>query len=498
MELPDFTPESMRHLASADNDTELFTILVSKPSSVIPFFLIAVEDETWTDKHSAFIQQTIGWMTHQFFLGQIAIGEAKKIADAIHSHLTILEPHLYRDLEVMVDNQKIAANSLLLSAASRYFQDLIRKDCRGKNTHTLLLPHVNKEDALEILGYCEKNEIPNLWRWEKDKLLSFLPIVIDFELIYLSKECQELLCRYITQENVIENLLFAFQQKWFVLKRACEEYFNHLDRGINFHQLRDEDLAVELLNFNEATLSVANTLAPFLTHLIMNDRLTLDPQFDEIMQKCPNLLGLDVSGSVEMSDFLLNIPRYVQELSLSKCEWLNLPNFKNILMNTPQLTKIDLSLNPQLNYVCFGELRRLQQLKVLNLSHCHQISDQDISLIAQASIYITDLFITDCKKMSENGFITWIRTLPRLSHLTSCDTYITDSVLIELGTRCRYLHFLDLTHCTRISDRGISELLRLSNTIHTLILTDCKFSKDTVSRWRAKYPLVNIQDFSEE
>jgi len=359
MELPALLPKDLGFVSQAANDQALFDLLLRKTDTLVRFFAAANEDETWSEAHTPFMKQTLGWLTNQFFQDKLDQTYAEAAAEAYYKHLMVLENVLPLNITVNVGQSSFPANALLLGVYSSYLKELLRRECRDRNQRVLTLSGISEEDASYLISYLHTGKFQDLWRKSQNEIISLLNVAMKMRLHALSRECQLTLKRYLTRENVIETLLQAHKMRWFYLKEAACTFYNNLELGAHLQAIDLDHLSFEFLDFLDRTWEVFLKLSPWITHLTVSGNLTTNSLFETAMSQCPNLISLDLSGSVELSPYLEKIPKKVQELSLARCSWLNDATLKTFVLCCSQIGKLSLEQDTQLSYIAFGELKKL-------------------------------------------------------------------------------------------------------------------------------------------
>lgn len=79
------------------------------------------------------------------------------------------------------------------------------------------------------------------------------------------------------------------------------------------------------------------------------------------------------------------------------------------------------------------------QVKVLDLSGCHQLTDSGLGALVWQGRNLTHLHLSSCAELSDRTFALLGQCCPRLEQLGACGCErITDSGLIQVtqGARC--------------------------------------------------------------
>ena len=165
-------------------------------------------------------------------------------------------------------------------------------------------------------------------------------------------------------------LILSHAEGWTDLKNHCIDLINRLGWGVNLK--KDSHFSFEFLDFSEESLKLFLRLNP--THLIC--ALTEDPQFPKVLSS--KIISLDLTGS---PSFHLPFPARMQELNLSMCDWLS----EKTIRPLDSLLILKLRSNTQLLYTFWQALYSFPNLEELDISHCHQVGDEELKIIANAA-----------------------------------------------------------------------------------------------------------------
>jgi F-box/leucine-rich repeat protein 2/20 len=537
MLLPALLPKEFAFCSAAKSEEALFKLLVDRPGDLLDFFEYACDDETWSSNNAEFMQEAFKWFTVQFLNDQLSLEFAKRVMNAFQLHYSILRNYIPLNLTISNQTAVFELNSLLFAARSERFHDLIRKRHIEKENISKLTPLTEFPPNLENTPLAqsirkaemriraeeiakEKQKIPeeipldqevtltlniipydlfskiaifvmqgtvsNLWREDKDFLLRLLHEATTYELTELQEECEEILKRYIAQENVIDLLILSHKEKWTNLRQSCFNFLNERSIGIKVspgeHKRIDVSqkdifpLAFEFFDFREPALEVYAKLNLYITHLICSGSLMEDVHFSEVVKTCPHLISIDLSRTLEFSDRLLDLDTSLEELDLSKCEWMSDTHLKRIIQACPNLSRLGLSGDEAITFRGWSDLQNLSRLISLDISRCGKINDEDFELILKACPQLIELNVEECRRISNKGFYALAKMLPHLAFLNLARTSISDAALIDIVTKCRKLRELNINRCDEISEKGI-----LQTVLHAPSLKELKLSKNYLS-----------------
>lgn len=459
MKLPALLLPSLDYTAVAEDDSALLLMLLKTPEELILFFEYACDDETWSQKHATFMKEAMEWMTRQALQDRLLASFAKRISQAIQKHFNVLEALLPKNLIAVVAGDKIPINALLWSATSEDFRLMIREECRDRHSRFLEFTDLSRVEFSTIQEFVQRGEVGDLWRLEEKELYTFLQIATRYHLEKLSLDCQEMIDRYITEENVYNKLQEATENGWLRIKEACFEWLEGHCKEIQFPREMTEVLPFAFLEFSDHALRVFEALSKEITHLKYHPTLLEDSAFNETLEACPRLHSLDIGNSQDWSDLMDAIPSHLEKLNLTECPWLNQRTLKKVTALCPQLTGLNLSSNGQLNFSCWSQLKELKYLEQLDLSRCRQLNDEELLSVLQACRTVTHLSVAGCISLGDRALFEISRHLPRLRFLDVSHCAFPNSGFVELASRCKELETVIARRCTMMGELAMQALL---------------------------------------
>jgi F-box/leucine-rich repeat protein 2/20 len=492
MDFPALMPKALLYLEKASIEDEIFSLLIQKPLDLVLFFETAAADETWSGLHIDLMFKLIDWLTDQSFNNNLSIDLGKRAAKSMQAHHHILEPIIPKNIEVQLKDATVPINNLLLAATSDFFKDILLIECRDKNTHLLDLKSISYEFFLPVEVYAVTGDIPDLWKKEQKDVEKLLRQVISWDVDSVNRACQFTLKKYINSENAIDLLIQAQKELWVYFKQECIDFINEKIPGFSLSAPTDERLAFEFYDFAEATMAAFQRLHEWISDLICRGHLIENAQFSSVVRRCPKLLLLNINNSIMFSEYLNDIPKDLQGINMGECAWLDQKTLKKMTEICPHIKNLIISGNYQLNFAAWGELIKFQNLKSLNLSRCHQISDEDLITVLKACLGLNDLVLDECRKIGDKGFFELAKSLPRLTSLSLVHCSVSDSALLEIATRCRTLTSLNLSHCDQLTEKGFKELAKHAFTLKNLNVAQCNVTESALEEIRQKYPYLRI------
>ncbi len=492
MELPAILSQDLSYLGKMGSARELFESLLANPLHFVLFFESAAEDETWSEKHSAFMKLSLQWFTNQFYEDRLRLDYAKRVVHAVHEHYSVLNQWLPGNILLKLGPSSFKVNSLMWGVASEWLRKLFMYECRDQQKFDLALK-VSSLEVFEIIDeFVNKGESRRLWSKNEQEIMAVLQQASEWEIVRLIEECQKILIKYIDDANVLKYLLSAYDNHWLLLRNSCNCFINNKELGVRLEDAALDVFSFEFLDFRESAVEFFDKVRLYITHLFCRFQLPNEELFSEVIHRCPGIKSLSVSESELFSDRLLDLPAKLEELDLSKCSWINHKTLRQIFEHCPSLSSLCLSSNTQLNYTDWSTLRLLKWLTVVDISSCYQVSDQDLKVILQACRSLKQLNLNRCTGLSDLAFFDLARFAPHLDTLNISKCHIFDAGLIDLSARCHLLSNLNVKGCVNLSDRGVIETVKNARNLQCIVLEGCNMSDKTVMAIRSLRPNLRV------
>lgn len=498
MKLPSLLPQDLSYTGAAKSARALYELLQKNYSDFTRFFVSASDDETWCIEHSAFIKLSLQWFTSQFFRDRLQVDLAKEAASAIRRHFHVLDRWLPRNLVVIIDEVPFPINSLMWGTSSEWMRQKIRNECRDQQSKNLEFDDLSEKLFRLMEEYMTKGEVRDLWSKSEDEIIDVLELACSWQLKDLAQDAQKGLIKYVDQFNVLDWLIRSQENRWAVLRSATFELINKSELGVRMEDGSIDELSFEFLDFGKRALDFFESVRHLVTRLVCSHRLTDESEFSVVVHRCPLLKVLSVSESESFSDRLLDLPQGLNGLDLSKCGWLTHQNLRKIFENNDSLNRLSLASNIQLNYTSWGLLKLLKGLLRLDISSCHQISDQDLKVILQAGRELTHLNLGRCTNLSDLSFFEIPKLSPNLVELSLAECRIYDAGLIDILSKCRKITRIHLRKCTTLSDKGVLEAVRNAPSLKVIDLTGCGFSQTSIRLIQELRPYLRVDSVYTE
>ena len=494
MDLPETLPSNFENLSSyqrAESDPELLAILLSQSlSGAVSFFEAACDNESWLQRHLLVAEGFLDQLTNDFSHNHLELNYAQRIAKTIKDHSELLAPHLRCDILVRFKSTTIPCNSLLLGAESSIFRQLIYQALSEKRNE-LQLPGLPPQQFVTVLEYLNTGRVEGLWRFEPDQLQALLKCAVKWELLGLAEQCQEVLVRYLTHDNVVRTLQEAHIQKWSHLKEAACTFLNKQGLGCAF-SVTEKGIAVRLESFQGSTQDFLLALRFLITQLIFTPVSIEYAEIGQLLNQCKNLTSLDCSDTLEFHSSILKGPRGLKDLSLVQCPWLSVSVLQVLVETYPSLERLFLGGNIDLDYNFFSGLKSFVRLELLNLDYCYQLTDQDLLIIVRSLPQLQGLSLEGCKELSARGFFDIASFLSELTSLNLTRCMVTDGALMEIGRSCSFLKELVLSRCPHISLKGIIHFVQHASMLRRLDLSYSHLTEQEIVAVRQLRPSVEV------
>lgn len=491
--MPSLLSEKFQHYHSIHDDMSLLMKLRDDLADLSAFVISACDDETWCDNHHVFMEKATIVLTRRFFRMRLSAWQAKQLADAFHSHWSILKNVIPKDLTILFKGREYQVNSLLFTVNSEFFKQMVAVECAGNDIKYLKLknPPIDQEFFELYIRFAEEDDLPDLWQKSPEELLSFMKMAVEIECKPLEKFAADTYKRYLDKSNVYLMSVQAYRCNWACLYRVCQEYVNQLQTGVRF-LIDKPGFAVEAVNILDETIDKLEVFEDELTHLTCKGQLAATPLLTMAVSFCSSLVSLDVSEASKGDFILTALNENIESLDLSSSDWLDFSTLEQVIELCPRLVSLNLAKNTQLNYHSWGLLQKLKELRGLGLSSCSQINDSDLKIILQACTKLQDLDLSNCSKLLDSAFLTIGKFLTDLRTLDLSKTKLTDTALIDIGYRCRMIKKLALEECPNITDRGVLETSRRLAGLQELNIYRTPISDDTVQKLAGTRPNLKV------
>lgn len=482
MDLPVDLPHHLAFLENIDNENEMLKTLVDRPMDLVIFFEKACADTAWCISHHTIISKILVWATYQFLHGALAMEMAESIQKQVIGHYNLLKDVLPKDIAIAFGGKRYPANSLMFGMSSPVLLSYLREQCIEKKKKILEVRDAETDTLESAIEYIHSGEVEDLWKRDWSVILKILRQAADWEIEGLANYCANIYKRHIHRGNVVKILKMAHRNGWYELKKRCIEFINDLYFGVEFHDVGRDELFMHFHRYSKEAMQVFRDLKDYVTFAGFDPEIIEDSSFTDIITTASALNGISLQNTRHYSERLKDMPEGLEQLDLSMCEWLNEDTFKDIIETCPRLKVLKLNSNGQLDYHSWSQLHLLDNLEHIELSRCHQLSDDDLLVIIRGCPYLRRISIEGCNKLTDTSLVELAIAISTLVSVDFSRTGVTDAAITELAYRNRQLRELKLNRCMSISDHAIQEVVRLAPNLQSLDLTGSSISPDVKNK----------------
>lgn len=288
-------------------------------------------------------------------------------------------------------------------------------------------------------------------------------------------------------------------------------YFNYRDfiRRLNLAALADKvndgsvmPLAVcnrverlTLTNCKGLTDSGLIALVQNSSHLsaldISGDEQITEASIYAIAENCPRLQGLNVSNCTRIApDSMVELAencKFIKRLKLNDCHQLTDEAILAFAEHCPNILEIDLhQCRLVQNDPITALLANGRSLRELRLANCELIDDGAFLSLPPNKTYehLRILDLTSCTRLTDRAVEKIIDVAPRLRNLVlaKCRN-ITDAAVFAISRLGKNLHYVHLGHCGHLTDEAVKRLVHSCNRIRYIDLGCCThLTDDSVTR----------------
>ncbi|TGJ87166.1 hypothetical protein E0Z10_g1585 [Xylaria hypoxylon] len=200
-----------------------------------------------------------------------------------------------------------------------------------------------------------------------------------------------------------------------------------------------------------------------------------------IAENCRKLQGLNISGCRQVSNEslvqLAESCRFIKRLKLNDCNQLNDTAVLAFANHCPNILEIDLHQCTNIgNEPVSALLAKEQALRELRLASCELVDDGAFLALPPYRTYenLRILDLTSCSRLTDRAVEKIIDIAPRLRNLVlaKCSN-ITDVAVHAIAKLQKNLHYVHLGHCRHITDDAVKRLVRNCNRIRYIDLGCC-------------------------
>lgn len=264
-----------------------------------------------------------------------------------------------------------------------------------------------------------------------------------------------------------------------------------MDTDLNFHHLPDSVLLHIFSFLPHWKLSIAGKVSKRWQRISYDGTLwrylKLESKSEETIKKiitkrsCSLLIRLNLNKCSLTPEFMVTLSgicRQMRELTLQKC-FFTRPKRRFRLHILKKLKTLDARLlrgnasfivrllrcTPNLETLAVDEtigsswngklLQKMNKLRLLDLSRCVEVSDEDVEIMAHSCPSLESLLLIKCFKIRGYSLPVLLNNCKMLKTLSLAYTRVTDDCLRECNWKNLSLTEIDFSSCYFISSRGL-------------------------------------------
>lgn len=495
MRMPFFIPVELSYCSSASTSQEILQILLQHTiDDLLAFFVAGCRDETWTAGEGGDVMHhLLQWLNQESYFRRIPENMAVEAASAVQAHFKTLQPFFHYDIVFIVENEKIPSSSLMFSAFSTVFRDVIRTQGSEKKEKNIYLDDISTSRFHQFAEFIYTGKIEYLWREEPEEIFQVIPDAARWGIEGLEAYASSIYQRYIERINVLDVLRLSHDERLPSLQRECCIFISQQNYGIEIESLSDATLFVSLSRYTDAADEILQQIHPLMSHLSLKGEGALDQRSVIFIQSLSTLQLFDVSHTTQIHSALPEAVPDAMELNVQGCSWLSDEIFFQLVARCPSLMKLNISDNEQLTFRSWAALSSIYNLGALHLSHC-MISDDDLDLIAAGSENLAEIDLSSCKKISEIGLVKLAKQCPRLSsvNLSECSK-ISPTGIVEFAIYAKNIYNLSVSRCSCITDDSLVKIMSLMPYLKSIDIVGCSVSYSVIDKLKKQKPNLIIK-----
>ncbi|XP_053742793.1 dynein regulatory complex subunit 6 [Synchiropus splendidus] len=328
-------------------------------------------------------------------------------------------------------------------------------------------------DSLNFISYCRNLQELNM---------SGCSHATDFMIRKIIKGCPWLLYLNISGTSVTNKTIQELSRtclNLLYLSLACcctfsDEAFIYLNTEKGFPNLIHLNLS-GCIQMTVSGFKCVSARCPALKEIVLDDMPTLSNSCIQALastRRC--LAAISLLGSSHLSDdgviAVANASK-LKRFTIQGNYQISDVGWKTLCVASPELCRLHAAECPRMTDASLKSVAALKNLQYLDVSYCHNLSDQGISHLADGSSAskLKELNVSHCGVITDEGVRRIAQRLVELRrlNLSYCDR-LSDAALAGLSGSS--LHSLDVSGCN-IHDQGLAALEKIP--IKTLILADC-------------------------
>lgn len=449
----------------AKDGQELFKLFLHDPMhAVLDLFLCCADDRTWIEQKGgkSYIECVIPWFAKEFHAGAIDWGVAQQVATNLRKNYAFLHPYLPEEMVFQLAQGEAKGSFLMW----RYFGGRYINDLMDVYDLSIVLNHVPNNIFLHIKEFINTEQIKDLWKENPKTILGVIKIANQLELKKVSDFAFASYKNYLSKETMMERLLFALEEHFFILVQEMMQIVNQESWGFRLSASDVGDYHLHIESFSEDTFKIVEPLIPWITSFECHDFRGNKELLETIYPMFKRLDKVYFSGTSTRLAFE-KLPRSVVYLDLSNTLWFEDRDLEVIQETLPYLHHLNLSGCSNLSYRGLSLITEFKELEHLGVNHQWGFREEEMEFLGQA-IQLESLDLSYCENLNDRAIRLLVEKMANLKtlDLSYCSKLTREAVLFL--KRLPSLQVLKLAGLSFVDDKLIREMKRSSYSLRKI------------------------------
>lgn len=198
-----------------------------------------------------------------------------------------------------------------------------------------------------------------------------------------------------------------------------------------------------------------------------------DDDITVIAKACPKLRVADFDFCSKITDDgITTLGRLCPDLNileLQECDLITDAGVQALVGSCKNLTRLNLKECDKLSDGALGFIGGLSKLEELDVQDCDLISNRGLQSLDNLKM----LNLNYCSEITDKGLSTIASKSPALEHISLTELQVTDQGVRELVTKCTKLKSICLYQCRRIGDTAVAAVAKFCPQLEVIDLQYC-------------------------
>ena len=251
-----------------------------------------------------------------------------------------------------------------------------------------------------------------------------------------------------------------------------------------FPIIRGSSFVHQDTKFISGLLSLLFDLSTNIDSLEITEINMIDDHFNHIPGKVlQNLRSLQITKCENVTNYAMNLIGFhckrLEYLAIQDCTYINDTGIMNIVKNCPLIKEFNLSGTNVTKLGVCSISDYCSEIKVLTLTRCKNINDEDLGCISKTFKVLETLDISsNWERITDKGIQLMARSCKSLKHLNiSESSRVSDLAIFVIADYCKNLRSLNIQDCLKVTRKGITYAVDTCQRIESLFLGRCQIDK---------------------